>query len=551
MSTSMSEKDKDRGLIRVHVSDHGYKSLLIEKTTTAQEVCDMLRTKLKVDGNQKYALFLIAAGDARLRERCLTETDRPLDIQEKSGGADRFRFVYKAIKSRNDSMPVPQSDSSGEEEEQILSLEQKLGQGQRAGFLMKRGKLNRAWKERWFVLKGDKLYYRKTQDGHEKKTHAITFIPIGDCTVKESKEDENGKYSFDIITNHRIYSLRAKSQSDMEAWIAAVSKQTALKYENDYIAQAEKLMIEEEINIANRDDKIIDQIANFDGMMELGIARGMFLRFMEEEYSEENLLFYMAVEDYKMLCRQGNRQAAILKANELYERYIAAGSKKQVGLESADRTALDEKVQEQANNLNIPVDTRLFDGAREKVRQYMKNDVYPRFLQTQMYRKHMLSVPTLMSLQHFLGEKRVETSPSSSSSLFATFAPGSLSPSKIAQLDRTSSASFDSLYYRRTRRLTSVPDSMYSDSFHEDEDTSSSEHSQNSSDDDEVWIVRTRAATNASDLSGRPNRAESVATNISLAVNEDDRPMDPQSDSFDSDDEIIATVRVAADQRLS
>jgi len=59
----------------------------------------------------------------------------------------------------------------------------------KAGWLDKRGKLNRAWKRRWFVLKDSQLEYYKTPDGGEPQG----VILLADGSSKLLQETKFGR----------------------------------------------------------------------------------------------------------------------------------------------------------------------------------------------------------------------------------------------------------------------------------------------------------------------------------------------------------------------
>jgi hypothetical protein len=50
-----------------------------------------------------------------------------------------------------------------------------MDQYDRMGYMEKRGATNTAWRDRWFVLQDQKLFYFKTHQ----HTKAITYIPLG------------------------------------------------------------------------------------------------------------------------------------------------------------------------------------------------------------------------------------------------------------------------------------------------------------------------------------------------------------------------------------
>lgn len=106
----------------------------------------------------------------------------------------------------------------------------------RAGYLLKKGQVNTAWKVRWCVLKDDKLYYHKNPE----QSKPIGYIPLDQAVVRSSTEDVGKEHCFEIVTKERVFRLVAGSQQDMVAWIQALSPYTILHTENELIDQAEE-----------------------------------------------------------------------------------------------------------------------------------------------------------------------------------------------------------------------------------------------------------------------------------------------------------------------
>lgn len=52
-----------------------------------------------------------------------------------------------------------------------------------------------------------------------------------------------------------------------------------------------------------------------------------FATFLKSEFSEENIEFWMACEDYKKMASQENLAA---KANDIYDKYVAVNSPREV-----------------------------------------------------------------------------------------------------------------------------------------------------------------------------------------------------------------------------
>lgn len=70
---------------------------------------------------------------------------------------------------------------------------------------------------------------------------------------------------------------------------------------------------------------------SFDKLMRNPAGRNVFREFLRTEYSEENMLFWLACEDLK---QEINKSAVEEKARSIYEDYISILSPKEVGVRS-------------------------------------------------------------------------------------------------------------------------------------------------------------------------------------------------------------------------
>ncbi|XP_077417537.1 SH2B adaptor protein 3 isoform X5 [Vanacampus margaritifer] len=91
----------------------------------------------------------------------------------------------------------------------------------KTGFLFKKGERNTAYHRRWFVLKGNMLFYFEERDGRE----PIGVIVLEGCTVElcESAEEFAFAVKFDCA-RARVYKMAADSQPAMESWVKALSR---------------------------------------------------------------------------------------------------------------------------------------------------------------------------------------------------------------------------------------------------------------------------------------------------------------------------------------
>ncbi|KAM3611386.1 uncharacterized protein V6R79_017618 [Siganus canaliculatus] len=91
----------------------------------------------------------------------------------------------------------------------------------KTGFLYKKGERNTAYHRRWFVLKGNMLFYFEERDSRE----PIGVIVLEGCTVElcESAEEFAFAIKFECA-KARVYKLAAENQAAMESWVKALSR---------------------------------------------------------------------------------------------------------------------------------------------------------------------------------------------------------------------------------------------------------------------------------------------------------------------------------------
>ncbi|XP_041358521.1 regulator of G-protein signaling 17-like isoform X2 [Gigantopelta aegis] len=113
---------------------------------------------------------------------------------------------------------------------------------------------------------------------------------------------------------------------------------------------------------------------SFDKLMKTG--RKVFREFLRSEYSEENMLFWLACEDLK---KEENPELIEEKARLIYEDYISILSPKEV--------SLDSRVREVINRNMVDPTPHTFDEAQLQIYTLMHRDSYPRFLNSQIYKR--------------------------------------------------------------------------------------------------------------------------------------------------------------------
>ncbi|KAH8371042.1 hypothetical protein KR093_005967 [Drosophila rubida] len=104
-------------------------------------------------------------------------------------------------------------------------------------------------------------------------------------------------------------------------------------------------------------------------------GRKVFRDFLRSEFSEENILFWLACEDLK---KENSAEVVEEKARLIYEDYISILSPREV--------SLDSRVREIVNRNMIEPTTHTFDEAQIQIYTLMHRDSYPRFLNSQKFK---------------------------------------------------------------------------------------------------------------------------------------------------------------------
>ncbi|CAG5906821.1 unnamed protein product [Menidia menidia] len=87
------------------------------------------------------------------------------------------------------------------------------------GYLSKKGELKTSYQKRWFVLKGNLLFYKDRQADRD----LIGVIVLEGCTVQLCESEEN--FAFSLVWSEpglRTYKFAAEDQVSQESWIKAL-----------------------------------------------------------------------------------------------------------------------------------------------------------------------------------------------------------------------------------------------------------------------------------------------------------------------------------------
>ncbi|XP_026525110.1 regulator of G-protein signaling 7 isoform X5 [Notechis scutatus] len=105
------------------------------------------------------------------------------------------------------------------------------------------------------------------------------------------------------------------------------------------------------------------------------VGREQFLKFLESEFSSENLRFWLAVEDLK---KRPIREVPV-RVQEIWQEFLAPGAPSAINLDSKSYDKTTQNVKEPGRYT--------FDDAQEHIYKLMKSDSYPRFIRSSAYQE--------------------------------------------------------------------------------------------------------------------------------------------------------------------
>ncbi|XP_021054132.1 regulator of G-protein signaling 16 [Mus pahari] len=114
---------------------------------------------------------------------------------------------------------------------------------------------------------------------------------------------------------------------------------------------------------------------SFDSLLNSKNGVAAFHAFLKTEFSEENLEFWLACEEFKKI-RSATKLAS--RAHHIFDEYIRSEAPKEVNIDHETRELTKTNLQ--------AATTSCFDVAQGKTRTLMEKDSYPRFLKSPAYR---------------------------------------------------------------------------------------------------------------------------------------------------------------------
>ncbi|KAK2822101.1 hypothetical protein Q5P01_022166 [Channa striata] len=112
---------------------------------------------------------------------------------------------------------------------------------------------------------------------------------------------------------------------------------------------------------------------SFDNLLSSQNGLCLFRAFLVSEFSEENIAFYLACEDY----RATKPSKFSSKAKNIYDEFIGSDAPREVNLDHVTKAATRKNMEQPCQSC--------FDLAQAKIYSLMEKDCYPRFLKSSTY----------------------------------------------------------------------------------------------------------------------------------------------------------------------
>nr|XP_020456915.1 regulator of G-protein signaling 17-like isoform X1 [Monopterus albus] len=127
-------------------------------------------------------------------------------------------------------------------------------------------------------------------------------------------------------------------------------------------------------------EEVLSWARSFEMLLRSLEGREIFQEFLRSEYSEDNLLFWLACDELK---KETSPSAVDEKARIIYEDYVSILSPKEVSLDSRVREGINQSLAEPSN--------LMYEEAQLQIYTLMHRDSFPRFLNSSVYRDLLAS----------------------------------------------------------------------------------------------------------------------------------------------------------------
>ncbi|XP_043101675.1 regulator of G-protein signaling 20 [Puntigrus tetrazona] len=135
---------------------------------------------------------------------------------------------------------------------------------------------------------------------------------------------------------------------------------------------------QEDIDTNQMPELTLDEVQawgeSFERLIKSAQGRLHFRQFLKTEFSEENLMFWLACEDLK---KETNKTLVEQTVKQIYEDYVSVLSPKEVSLDSRAREVISRNMLEPSSCT--------FEEAQQQIYTLMQRDSYSRYMNSSLY----------------------------------------------------------------------------------------------------------------------------------------------------------------------
>ncbi|XP_072368982.1 regulator of G-protein signaling 5-like [Scyliorhinus torazame] len=113
---------------------------------------------------------------------------------------------------------------------------------------------------------------------------------------------------------------------------------------------------------------------SMDKLLSRGAGLSAFTNFLRKEFSEENIEFWLACENYKKIKTPAKLAP---EAKKIYSQFIKVEAPKEINIDFTTRELINKSIREPSPSS--------FDVAQKLIYSLMAKDCYPRFLRSRCY----------------------------------------------------------------------------------------------------------------------------------------------------------------------
>ncbi|XP_051527915.1 regulator of G-protein signaling 3-like isoform X4 [Myxocyprinus asiaticus] len=216
--------------------------------------------------------------------------------------------------------------------------------------------------ERWAIPSPQTLRKELTKNGGSVHQICLLFTGRRVCGMPNCKCD-TGKSAFKKKKSKNL-------AKDMKNRLTFLRKKSNDRHGSNPVIKLEKILKSDKAS----PEEALKWAESLDALLSHKYGLAVFRSFLQTEFSEENLDFWLACEDFKRI-KSLSKMAS--KAKKIFTEYISIQSCKEVNLDSYTREHIKEKME------NICADC--FDLAQSRIFGLMERDSYPRFLRSDIY----------------------------------------------------------------------------------------------------------------------------------------------------------------------